>query len=113
MAETQLPAVTSSGSQTNTQSPQSAGPATSTTNAGSVQPGTANSLLTSNNGVSLTPTQVTTVSLGQSAGSTPVTPVSKHHFNSALMGISILLFVMAVIMFKFAGNSGKNHNQYK
>jgi hypothetical protein len=113
MAETQLPAVSSSGSQTNTQSPQSAGPATSTTNGGAVQPGTANALLTSTNGVSLTPTPVTTIGLGQSSGSTATTiPIAKHHFNPVLMVFSIILFVIAIIMFKLTSDSSKKHNQY-
>jgi hypothetical protein len=112
MAETQLPAVTASGSQTDTQSPQTGGSYGGVANGASFQSGTPSSVLTSSNGISLAPTPVTTVSLGQASGSTAITPPVKHAFNPALLAISIGLFVIAVIMFKTTGDFGKKHNQY-
>jgi len=113
MAEAQLPAVTATGSQTNTQSPQTGGSYGPAAASSGVQPGTSNNLLTSSNGISLAPGPVTTVNLGQATGATIAAPVSKHHFNTTLMGFSILLFVVAIILFKLTADFGKKHNQYQ
>jgi hypothetical protein len=114
MASESLTATGSSGSQTNTQSPQTAGAGNFTPGAqqsGSVQPGTATDVLTSQNGTPLANTSLTTVSLGSSTGSTTAapTPTTKpHHINPGLLAIAIFLFVFAVALFWSAARPEKN-----
>jgi hypothetical protein len=116
-----LTATTGSGVQATTQSPQAAtsqsGGGPSTQSSSSVQPGTATSLLTSNNGVSLHGTALTTVTLGTSAAATPSTiaatqvPLARpqvHHINPVLLGGSGLLLVIAVVSFWLTSRSAKN-----
>jgi hypothetical protein len=92
------------GSQTTTQSPQSnatSGSFGAGRQGSSVQPGTASSLLTSQNGLPLQSTQLSTVSLGsQSSSSTQAPTTTKTHHTSPLaLGFSILLLVLAVAIF--------------
>lgn len=110
MAElTIAPAV---GQQTATQDPQAAttqavgAPAQSA----GVQPGTTSSLLTSTQGVSLSDTPLTTVSLASSTQAQPNQagqPVH-HHVNYGLYGVSIVLCVLAAVIFWATGRSAKN-----
>ncbi|HYH36224.1 MAG TPA: hypothetical protein VD706_01860 [Candidatus Saccharimonadales bacterium] len=85
---------------------------------GGVQPGTATSVLTSNNGLSLELSPVTTVSLSKSAGtgaqsrtvSTPE-PV-KHQVNGTFIIIPIVLVVIAVGLFWSMSRSAKSTTNY-
>ncbi|HVX23892.1 MAG TPA: hypothetical protein VG992_00920 [Candidatus Saccharimonadales bacterium] len=97
------------GSQTTTDSPQSTTTATLPgAKTGNVQTGTANSLLTSTNGVPLHAAPLTTVSLSTtSAGTAVPTPVKPHHVNVPLISISVLLFVVAAASFWATARSAK------
>ncbi len=118
MAQSQLTAGTGTGTQTSTQSPQGAtgqtgAPAAQT---GSVQPGTATSVLTSSGGITLQNTPLTTVNLGAStqAATAAAAPVAapKHHFNPVLFGVSVLLCLIAVALFWATMRSAKNTTDY-
>lgn len=105
----------SSGGQTTTQSPQSAvGSGVGGTQTGGVQSGTPNNLLTSSNGISLSGTALTTVSLNPGTAtkaSTTTVPLAspiKHHVNSVLLGFSGLLIVVAIVLFWVANRSVKS-----
>jgi len=96
------------GSQSNTQNPQTAiQPVSAATKSGSVQPGTANSLLTSQQGgVPLQTTVLSTVSLNPSALQTAVpttgtasSPPKQHHVSYVLLGFPVVLILVAVILF--------------
>ncbi len=107
-----LSTTTNSGAQTGAQGNLTQ-PATqggiSGTSTGAVQTGTADSLLTSNNGISLNNTPVTTVSLtGSTQSQSPRQDTAAHHMNYALLGFSILLFVVAVGLFWATGRTEKN-----
>jgi hypothetical protein len=110
MAGTTLNTTSGSGTQATTQSPQSAGAATATTNSNAVQPGTASDLLRSNNGVELKSTPLTTVSLGaKSSTSTAQPPVTnQHHINPVLGVFSVALFILAIVLFWLTSRSAKN-----
>ncbi len=103
------------GNQTSTQTPQaSVGPASKAAASGSVQPGTATSLLTQSNGISLSGQALTAVSLdgtttstGQSSQPEPVTP-AKHDVNPVLLGLAIALFVAALMIVWKINHSAKN-----
>ena len=81
---------------------------------GGVQPGTARSVLTSNNGVSLQSSALTTVSLDTTAStktqasSTAVTKPVNHHVNGALIVASIVLVLIAVGVFWAMSRSAKS-----
>jgi hypothetical protein len=100
------------GQQTATQDPQAAttqavgAPAQS----GDVQPGTINSLLTSTQGVSLSGTPLTTVNLTGSTQAQPdqASQPAHHHINYGLYGVSILLCVVAAVLFWATSRSAKN-----
>jgi hypothetical protein len=114
MASLQI--VSGNGSQSDTQSPQNLVNTTNNTEAGtSVQPGTSTSLLTTASGIQLKPIQLPTVSLTSSLTSkvatTPPTP-PKHQLNSALLGLSIALFVLAIVLFWSTARTGKNTTKY-
>lgn len=110
MAETPLSTSPGGGSQTTTQSPQTAG---STGNGGGisseVQPGTASDLLKSQNGIQLKDTPLTTVSLAPASSSAQTAAVETHHhhINPALGAFSITLFVVAVVLFWLTSKSAK------
>jgi hypothetical protein len=102
-----LPISTSGGTQSSTQSPQSlVNQGTSTEASSSVQPGTATSLLTTSNGISLGPSQLSTVTIGNGASSSSHTtqtvasasPPKKHTPNYVLLGVAGLLLVVAVVV---------------
>ncbi len=83
---------------------------------GKVQPGIASEQLKSAEGISLTPTALSTVDLNGTTSSTTVstqTAPTPHHFNPLLLGICIVLFVAAIVMFIMTDRLSKNHNQYK
>jgi hypothetical protein len=68
-------------------------------------------VLTSNQGIGLGGSQLTTVNLSASstAQSQAKEPVpAKHHVNGALLGASIALVVVAVVLFWAVGRSAKN-----
>jgi hypothetical protein len=117
-----LTTTSGSGTQSTTQTPQSAGQeATGGTQSSNVQPGTATALLNSSGGVPLGGTVLTTVSLNRAtpaAAPATVSSVSqagsppKHHVNTALFGFSVLLLVVAAVLFWTAGRSVKNTTHY-
>ena len=76
---------------------------------GRVQPGITGDQLRTDQGIALTPTNLPTISLGTATNNQVVAP-TKHHFNPALMIFSILLFVLAIVLFRVTGNTGKNYN---
>ena len=105
MQPSQLSATGGNGSQTSTQNPQTASP-------GNISPGSSSSIQALNsvnlfngqNGVSLNPTPLPTVNLNTTTTqptATPKTTVANHHINGALLGFSIVLFILAVAMFWF------------
>ncbi len=84
------------------------------TQSGSVQPGTAKSILTSQNGESLSPSALTTVSLDAPAitQSQTISPAGTakpqpHHFNPALFAVSIALVLIAAGFFWAINRSAK------
>lgn len=113
-----IPITSGSGAQTVTQSPQSAGQSLpGGANSSQVQPGTASEVLakpTGNIGVPLNDTPVTTVNLNATTTSTQAqqppatTTPPAHHINPALLGISIALFVAAIVLFWLTSRSEKN-----
>lgn len=114
-----LSAISGTGNQETTQSPQEAGAATgnSTTSGSGVQPGTTNSLLEglagasdkSQGGIPLGVAKVNTVELGTVQTKTVTVPAPpQHHVNVGLFGISALFFVIAVALFWFTARSEKS-----
>lgn len=99
------------GTQTSTQSPQSSAPATDTasTTSSGIQPGTATDLLRSSNGIVLQQSPLTTVNLTASTQSTtPVQTPQARHINGGLLAFSLILFVVAVVLFWKTGRSVNN-----
>ncbi|HXR49626.1 MAG TPA: hypothetical protein VN778_01210 [Verrucomicrobiae bacterium] len=106
-----LSTTTGSGTQTTTQSPQASTGTTGTTeSSSSVQPGTATSLLSSQNGMPLHASALTTVNLtgATQAQTSQAAPPSKHHINGGLLGISLALFVIAIALFWFTSRPVKS-----
>ncbi|MDB5168878.1 MAG: hypothetical protein JWO41_234 [Candidatus Saccharibacteria bacterium] len=102
-----LTTTNATGAQTQTQSPQSAGSATTGTQSSSIQPGTAAGALTSTGGVPLQNTALSVVPLStQSTGATQTTPV-QHHTNPVLTGVSIVLFLVSVVLFSLLARDDK------
>jgi hypothetical protein len=105
-----------SGEQTTTQSPQaSVGSAPATANASSVQPGTAAAVLTSQNGQTLHPTSLNSVTLGASSTQTVAAtaqPAPAKHFNYGLGGVAVVLFLVAVLLFWTTSRSVKSTTKY-
>ncbi len=104
------------GSQATTQNPQTVPTQTlgsTPTQSKGVQPGTAQQVLTSSNGISLGGTAVTTVNLNPTTAATvqadvkPPAP-AKHHVNAGLLGLSIGLVLVAVIVFWIIGRTAKS-----
>ncbi|HEY5442561.1 MAG TPA: hypothetical protein VIJ68_03415 [Candidatus Saccharimonadales bacterium] len=116
MANSPLPTTGSSQSQSATQSPQAGVQSISSgAKSSSVQPGTTTSLLSgSTSGVALRPTALPTVNLTNvpatsTQATTQAAPAkAPHHVNSALLGMAILLFVVAVVLFWVTNRSAKN-----
>jgi len=112
MASNQLTTTSNSlSSQTVTQSPQTAtGSNGASPLSGSVQPGTAVSLLNSNVGMQLHGTALTTINLSTS-NSTSATPTlqsaQKHHIYIPLFGLSALLVLVAIVLLSTANRSVK------
>jgi hypothetical protein len=105
-----------SSDQANTQDPQSAPSATSSFGAsqtsGGVQPGTAESLLSSQNGITLSSTSLpgvnlSTVSASQSTATNP-SAQAKHHVSAPLLIFAVLLIAAAGVMFWATSRSVKN-----
>jgi hypothetical protein len=116
MAE--LTTAPASGDQGTTQNPQTvpSGQSVSgaSTQSGGVQPGTAQAVLTSQDGLSLRASALTTVNLNTTASTESQTrPVSEtqqsdHHINPALFAISITLVLIAIGLFWFINHSAKS-----
>ncbi len=97
-----------SGTQGTTQNPQvSAAPASNAAQTSSVQPGTANSLLTSTGGVPLQVSPVTTVSLNNVAATQVAPRPVQHHISPVLAVLPAGLFVVAIVMFWAINRSTK------
>jgi hypothetical protein len=79
-----------------------------------VQPGTSTTLLTSQGGVNLHASQLTTVNLaaGTQAQSQPAAQPPKHHINTVLLSASILFCLIAVGLFWTISRSAKNTTKY-
>jgi hypothetical protein len=109
-----LTATTNSASQNTTQSPQTAGAGNnSTAQAGSVQPGTAANVLTSQNGISLQQTQLSTVSLAPASNTqTNITPAPARHINPFLVIVAVILFLIAAWMFLSTTRSVNSTTEY-
>lgn len=111
MADTTLNITPGSGTQSATQTPQSAGsPNNGGTETSGVQPGTASDLLRSSNGVQLKQTPLTTVNLDTAkAGSAqPVQRTEGHHIHPVLGVFSAALFILAIALFWLTSRSVKN-----
>jgi hypothetical protein len=111
------------GSQVTTQNPQTVPTGQSvggaSTKSGGVQPGTARSVLTSQNGLSLGNSALTTVNLatGEASGTQAESKAvaqqpAAHHVNGALVGISIVLILVAIVLFWAIGRSAKSTTNY-
>lgn len=107
------------GQQNDTQNPQTAPkqPVGSTTQSGNVQPGTADSLLTSHQGVGLHGQSLTTVSLANSSAQTTSQPASKaapaeHHVSAVAIAVPIALCLVAIIAFWVVSRSAKTTTNY-
>lgn len=94
-----LTATNSSGTQNATQSPQSAGSATTGTQSSAVQPGTSASALTSTDGVPLNTGKLSVVPLVTKATGATQSTIPVRHPNPVLSGVSIALFVLAIGLF--------------
>lgn len=115
MAETQLKAGGATGSQINTQNPQTAGqPANLGVQSSKVQPGTANDVLNrpTTEGVPLSGTQLPSVNLSQTAAQTTAQPqpqtTTQRDINPAMIAGPATLFVLAVVVFWAMSRSAKN-----
>ena len=97
-----LPVTSNNGSQSassqNLQAPTGAGVAPAQTS--KVQPTQSAALLRGGNGLQLNAaTPVTTVPLAASGQSSTAQPAPQKHFNYGLTGLSIVLFIIAVLLF--------------
>jgi hypothetical protein len=101
-----------SGTQTSTQSPQSANQGGGLTNANAsyFQTGSPASMLTSQNGITLQQTPLSVVNIN-STTATPkvqVTTQPKHHVNGLFLGLSLVLFLVAMALFWLTIKSANN-----
>ncbi|MEK7059652.1 MAG: hypothetical protein AAB971_02770 [Patescibacteria group bacterium] len=109
-----LTASTSTGTQASTQNPQIAGRSTASgTQSSKVQPGTTRALLDSQGGVPLQSTSLTMVNLNAPAAKTAMTTAvnpmpAKHQINPTLAGLTVVLFVIAIVSFWIINRSAKN-----
>ena len=106
-----LNTTTSTGFQRNTGTPQSSAPANDVAGGtpSTIQPTSTNNLFVSSNGIPLNVTPVTTVSVApSSASASTLAPVRTHHVNGALLGFSVLLFVVGLALFYFMGRADKS-----
>jgi len=102
-----LTATKATGTQTATQSPQSAGSATTGTQSSSVQPGTSASALTSTDGVPLQSGSLSTIPLATQATGTTQNAQPAHHRSPVATGVSVLLFVVAIALFALLARADK------
>lgn len=109
----------SGGSQSTTQNPQTVPSgqaiAGATPQSRGVQPGTSRDVLTSQNGLSLSGSSLTTVSLNNTtagttvgAGSAASTQKTEHDVNFALLALAAVLVVIAMAFFGVLNRSAKN-----
>lgn len=109
-----LNTVTQSGSQSETQSPQTAGTSNgNASNASSVQPGTTQDILTSAGGVPLGGSNVTTVDLAKTNATTvqtsgAQTTSTKQQASPVFLGFAGVLFIAAIFVFIAMNRSEKN-----
>ena len=110
----QLP-ISSSQSQTTTQSPQaSAQSLGGTTQSSSVQPGTTTALLNSGSGsVALHPMPLTSVSLSTAQPTTDQTVATAakpaHHTDPVFFGLAVVLFAAAALLYWLAGRAEQSN----
>ncbi|PIZ62669.1 hypothetical protein COY17_02170 [Candidatus Saccharibacteria bacterium CG_4_10_14_0_2_um_filter_52_9] len=118
---TQLNTVSGFGSQTTTETPQSAGQGNAGgTRSSNLQPGTSPSLLnsTKSGGVPLQNNGVSTISLAPTAAAqtqtvTGVAPQTKpYHYSPVAIAFPATLFVVALIMVWLTNRSAKNTTYY-
>lgn len=108
------------GDQGTTQNPQTLPAQTigASSQTGAVQPGTSNNLLTSQNGLSLSSSSLTAVSLNPGAATAsqtqtaPVTKTSSHHINPAFFAVSAILVLIAIGLFWGISRSAKSTTNY-
>ncbi|HXE10270.1 MAG TPA: hypothetical protein VN554_02480 [Verrucomicrobiae bacterium] len=107
------------GQQNVTQNPQTAPkqPVGSTTQSSNVQPGTADSLLTSRQGVGLHNQSLTTVSLANTSTQTSVQPATqtapaKHQVSAVAISVPIVLCLVAILAFWIVRRSAKSTTNY-
>lgn len=112
-----LPTSTASGSGTQaaTQSPQTAASTPTGSPASGVQPGSNASMLENQAGekIPLSSSEVTMVDLGQTntlstAAVSPATTVAREAMNPALLGIPLILFLVAIVLFFSMSRLAKN-----
>jgi len=107
-----LNTTTGSGTQSATGTPQTVGEANTTAQSGSVQPGTATSLLNSSGGITLGNNALTTVNLTANTSATTqtatTTPAATHQVNAVAIGFCGILFVTALVIFAVMSRSAKN-----
>jgi hypothetical protein len=109
-----------SGTQATTGNPQTITPVNSSqTQTNSVQPNAGDNLLKSQGGISLNPTALQTIALGEASSqsqtvkTTPTTPsATKHHLDATYLVIPGLLIVLAIIAFWLTNRSVKNTTDY-
>jgi hypothetical protein len=118
MADQDLSAASSSGTQSATQDPQTStsGQLGGTTSS-SVQPGSSVNLFSGQSGVSLNPTSLSTVNLNSDSSATTTTTVAspavlKHNPNTVLLGLMVILVVLAIAIFWKFTSSAKNTTLY-
>jgi len=83
---------------------------------GAVQPGVTGDQLSSTGGISITPGALSTVDLNSSTTATTSSttqPTPTQHINPVLVGLCVLFFIVAIVMFFITNQSSKKHNQYK
>lgn len=103
-----LTATQANGTQSTTQNPQTAAPDTGGgTQSSTVQSGTPSSALTSTNGVPLQTAHPSVVPLVSQTTSVSPSPKS-HHVGPILTGVSIALFVLAMVLFALLARAEKN-----
>lgn len=109
MASTELPTTVNNGSLSSTNSPQTSVPANGISGGSpsSIQPGTANDLLTSKNGIPLSPGPLTTVSVGTTKSQPVVAAKNGSNIHPGLFIFALFLFVVALGMFYATSRADK------
>ena len=104
-----LPITNSSDGQTSTQNPQAASAANSAAaQTSAVQPTSTSGLVSNSQGVALHSTDLPGVPLTNTSTAQPVAAVPARHIHPGLIGISVFLFIIAIVLFWWTGRSAKN-----